>query len=53
MGKIEGQIMLKEQPVRWYPDTASRFLELLRDLSWNAAVRALRAEMKEGERKTA
>ncbi len=35
---------MQELTVKWYPNSAARFLELLRDLDWNSAVRILKAE---------
>lgn len=40
---------MKELKIRWFPDSALRFLELLRDLDWNSAVRVLRVEKEERE----
>lgn len=31
--------------IRWYPDRADRFIELLQDNSWNQAITLLKAEM--------
>ena len=35
----------KEQPIKWFPNSADRFIQLLKTLSWNDAVRQLRAEI--------
>ncbi len=44
---------MKEMPVKWYINTADRFLSLLRDHTWNQAVTLLKAEKEEREGKTA
>ncbi len=36
--------MVKEQPVKWFPDSAARFIELLRDYDWNTAVKILKRD---------
>lgn len=44
---------MTEQPVKWFTNSAARFIELLKVNSWNTAVRILKAEKEERERKTA
>lgn len=36
--------------IRWYPDTAARFIELLRDHTWNDSVRMLKIELLKDKR---
>lgn len=36
---------MNEQPVKWFRDSAARFIELLKDHSWNESVRLLRTEL--------
>jgi len=41
------------EKVEWFPNSATRFIELLKTLPWNDAVRQLRAEIEEAKRKSA
>ncbi len=40
---------MEDLKIRWFPDAASRFIELLQQHSWNQAVTLLRAEKEEGK----
>ncbi len=36
---------MKEQPVKWFPNSAQRFIELLKHHTWNTAVKLLKREL--------